>query len=381
MIYLDYAATTPMAPEAIRVYQEVASNYFGNANSLHTKGTDAANVAQAALSTLRNTIPDTSVHLTRSGSEANQHAIDQLLNVHNFKGHILTCRTEHPSIREHLQKLIEIYPGLIMEDVPVDEQGHIHPSAVEARIKPDTILVTFAHVQHEIGTIRDISAIGEVLTQAGISFHSDCVQSYGKIPIPMKQAGLAAISVAAHKIHGPKGLGAVFFSKTFQPNDELPTGTADGPAIAAFAEAAQIQVQKTDDSITHTRQLRAKMIERLPADVQILGAPADHRQSPYILGLCLPKMEGQEAMLACDRQGIAIATGSACRSGDHKPSETLLALGHTPDKARTFIRLSFSHETCLSEIEQAATRLTRIRARRLADAEKIEWQGTPTADR
>ncbi|QQK78762.1 IscS subfamily cysteine desulfurase [Salicibibacter cibi] len=368
MIYLDYAATTPMGPEALHVYHEVAGNYYGNANSLHTRGTDAANVLQAALATLGQTIDDASVTITRSGSEANQHVIHRFLSAKHFQGHILTCRTEHPSIRDYLRTLDEQYPKLHVENVPVDERGNIHPIDVETRIKPDTILATFAHVQHEIGTIRDIRAIGTVLARADVPFHSDCVQSYGKIHIPMQDARLSAISTAAHKIHGPKGLGAVFFSTTVEPTHGLPSGTADGPAIAAFAEAADVQMKRRREANTHLRALRAKMAEQLPVEYQVVGESAQEKQSPYILGLCLPEMEGQEAMLACDRQGIAIATGSACRSGDHGPPETLLALGHSFDTARTFVRLSFSHETSFAEIDEAAMQLTNIRSRRTKNA-------------
>ncbi|QDI92129.1 aminotransferase class V-fold PLP-dependent enzyme [Salicibibacter halophilus] len=368
MIYLDYAATTPMGPEALRTYQDVAGTFYGNANSLHTRGTDAANVLNVSLETLRQTIGDVSVAITRSGSEANQHVIHRLLSAKQFQGHILSCRTEHPSIRDYLRDLADRYPALQLEDVPVDEQGNIHPKDVEDRIKPDTILATFAHVQHEIGTIRDIRAIGTVLARAGVPFHSDCVQAYGKIPIPMQDAHLSAISTAAHKIHGPKGLGAVFFSKMMEPNDELPPGTADVAAIAAFAEAADMQMKKGREAWTHIGELRAKMAERLPVDFRVLGEIVPERQSPYILGVRLPEMEGQEAMLACDREGIAIATGSACRSGDHGPSETLLALGYSPDRARTFIRLSFAYETSFAEVEEAALKLMNIRSRRAKNA-------------
>ncbi|AXF56918.1 cysteine desulfurase family protein [Salicibibacter kimchii] len=368
MIYLDYAATTPMGPEALHVYRDVSGNYYGNANSLHTRGTDAADVLHAALSTLSKSMGDASVTITRSGSEANEHAIHRFLSANQFQGHILTCRTEHPSIRDYLRSLDEQYPTLHVENVPVDPYGNIHPRDVETRIKPDTILATFAHVQHEIGTIRDIRAIGTVLARADVPFHSDCVQSYGKIHIPMQEAGLSAISTAAHKIHGPKGLGAVFFSKMVEPNNGLPSGTADVAAIAAFAEAANVQMGQ--EARTHIDALRAKMAEQLPVDFQVLGEIAPEKQSPYILGLLLPEMEGQEAMLACDREGIAIATGSACRSGDDQPSETLLALGHSPDTARTFVRLSFGHETSFAEIEEAAMQLTNIRSRRAKDAQR-----------
>lgn len=370
MIYLDYAATTPMSSEALHVYREVSGNYYGNANSLHTRGTDAANLLQAALATLRQTVDDASVTITRSGSEANVQAIYRFLSEKQFHGHVLTCRTEHPSIRDYLRDLEEQYPMLHVENVPVDELGNIQPRDVETRLKPDTILATFAHVQHEIGTIRDIRAIGTVLARADVPFHSDCVQSYGKMHIPMQDARLSAISTAAHKIHGPKGLGAVFFSKTVEPNNGLPPGTADVAAIAALAEAADIQMRKGPEAWTHIRALRAKMEEQLPVDFQVLGERTPERQSPYILGLCLPEMEGQEAMLACDREGIAIATGSACRSGDDQPSETLLTLGHSPDTARTFVRLSFGYETSFSEIEEAAKTLMNIRSRRTKDAQR-----------
>lgn len=387
MVYLDYAATTPMAAEVIQVYEEIATTYYGNANSLHTKGTNASNVLTSAIHTLRHTIKEieTSVHLTRSGTEANQHALNELLKINHYQGHILTCRTEHPSLRQHLEHLVQIHPGLRIEDVPADGQGQVHPFEVEKRLRSDTILATFAHVQHEIGTIRDITAIGNVLAQAKVPFHSDCVQSYGKIPIPVKESGLKAISTAAHKIHGPKALGAVFFPTSVQATDEIPTGTIDVASIAAFAAAAEIQFKKSEEAITHIRELRAKMIERLPSHFRILG---EQQCSPYILGLLLPGIEGQEAMLACDRQGIAIATGSACRSGDHEPSETLLALGNTPDTARTFIRLSFGKDTSMTDIEQTAACLRNIRddiptvKRRTANAKskKIKRGGTSPTD-
>lgn len=364
MIYLDYAATTPMLDKALQIYNEVAKNYFGNSSSLH----DIGSTANAILEQSRKTIAQymngdpCGVYFTSGGSESNYLAIHSLLKGNLEKGrHILTTDLEHSSIRNTLLDLNA--EGYEVTSIPVDHFGRVDLDALEAAIRPDTVLATIHHGNSEIGTVQDLITIGEILNNHDILFHSDCVQTFGKIEIDVQQAKLDSISISSHKIYGPKGVGACYInpkrswksviSNTTHERGFRP-GTVNVPGIAAFVTAAEEIFPIMKDEQIRFSKLRKKLIAGIQGEEWTITEvePSNPIRLENIIGICVAGVEGQYMMLECNRHGIAISTGSACSVGLQKPAKTLLSIGKSKEEAKQYIRLSVGKFTTDDEIDE-----------------------------
>lgn len=211
MIYLDYAATTPMSAEALQTYTKAATQYFGNEQSLHDIGGTASSLLQICRKTFAEMIggKEQGVFFTSGGSESNYLAIQSLLNARSGK-HIITTPMEHASIRSYFQSLAS--QGYTITEIPVDKGGLIRLVDVEAAITEDTVLASIQHGNSEIGTVQNIAEIGLLLKKYNVLFHTDCVQTFGKLPIHVFEMGIDSLSVSAHKIYGPKGVGACYIN-------------------------------------------------------------------------------------------------------------------------------------------------------------------------
>lgn len=371
MVYLDYAATTPMSEEAIAVYGEVAGKYFGNASSIHDYGSSAQRIVDAArkkIGQYLNAEPR-GIFFTGSGSEANQLAIQSLVKANRHKGkHIVTTGAEHSSVRNTMKLLKG--EGFEVTYAALLPSGRVDLSQLEKTIWEDTILVSIHHGNSEIGTVQDLKAIGALLKQHDVLFHSDCVQTFGKIPVDVRETGLDSISVSAHKIYGPKGVGAAYITPSTNWKPVIPgttqekgfrAGTVDVPGIAAFMTAAKNAVEQMDAEHKRERKLRDYLINKLqelPFEISLEGDP-DYCL-PNIIGLRIQGMEGQYAMLECNRHGLAISTGSACSVGTEKASASMVALDRTEQEAREFIRLSLGKQTTRAEIDESLKILKKV---------------------
>jgi len=371
MIYLDYASTTPMSSTAVKVYTEVARRYFGNSSSLHDFGSEAGRVLQKARSQFGTYLggPSRGIYFTGSGSEANQLAIRSLVNGNRDKGnHLITTRAEHSCIRNVFKLFRE--KGYEVSFVPLNVHGRVKLDELEQLIREDTILASIHHANGETGTIQDIASIGRMLHQHDVLFHSDCVQSFGRIPIDVNKAHLDSISISAHKIYGPKGIGLAYLNpeKSWKPvipgtdhEKGFRPGTVDTPAVAAFLASAKKMMEQMENYSRREEQLRERFLGRLQAtdfDIVIEGDP-NHRL-PNILGFRIRGMEGQYAMIECNRHGLAISTGSACSVGSDKPPATMVALGRDEQEAREFVRVSFGRQTTGEEIDEATGILQKV---------------------
>ncbi|MBD8069337.1 IscS subfamily cysteine desulfurase [Bacillus sp. PS06] len=366
MIYLDYAATTPMSEQAIEVYSEVAKNVFGNTSSLHDIGTKANSLlehARAELASCINGMKD-GVYFTSGGTESNHLILETIIRSYQGKGnHIITTKIEHSSIINFFNKLEQV--GYEITYLPVDTNGKVNIADLEQAIKPTTILASIHHGNSEIGVIQDLEAIGKLLKEHSIIFHSDCVQTFGKHPIDVVQLNLDAISISSHKIYGPKGVGAAFLHpavhwKPIYPNttheNGFRPGTINLPGIAAFVTAAQQiceQMEFTQNNYKELREHLKQGLTSLEDNIDIIENST--HQLPHIVGLCIKGIEGQYMMLECNRYGLAISTGSACAVGQQSPSKTMLAMGKTREEAKQFIRLSFGKSTTFEIIDQVIT--------------------------
>ncbi|MBC6974630.1 IscS subfamily cysteine desulfurase [Bacillus sp. Xin] len=360
MIYLDYAATTPMSKEVIDTYTKAAQQYFGNEQSLHDIGGSASSLLQVCRASLAQMIrgKEQGVFFTSGGSESNYLAIQSLLNAKSGK-HILTTPMEHASIRSYFQSLTK--QGYTITEIPVDSDGLINLEALEAAITDDTVLASIQHGNSEIGTVQPISKIGALLKKHNILFHTDCVQTFGKLPIDVTAMHIDSLSVSAHKIYGPKGVGACYINPQVRWGQVFPgtshekgfrPGTVNVPGIASFLTAAEYILDDREEERTRFEQLRSYFTEQLqaiPLEIQVEG----HSTSclPHIIGVTIKGIEGQYTMLECNRHGIAISTGSACQVGKQEPSKTMLAIGKTYEEAKQYVRFSFGRHTTKEHID------------------------------
>ena len=373
MIYLDYAATTPMSNRAIDAYSQAASRFYGNSNSLHDEGSNASGALASSRNLLASIlgVQDSGLHFTGSGSEAVFLALYGLAMANKSAGkHIITSQAEHSCVRNACQWL-ERHHGFEITEIPALNNGSVNLDALRESLRSDTVLVSIQHVNSETGAINPLKEIGELLADHSALFHSDCVQSFCKLDILPSEWNLDSVSVSAHKIHGPKGLGASYIHPRVRWEPFIPetnqergfrAGTVDVPAVVAFATAARELSADRDLNFSKVQSIKENFIHELKElagdAIQVEGDP--DRDSPYICGMRVRGMEGQFAMLQCSQKGVAISTGSACQINEQKPSATMRAMGYDDEAAKQFIRLSFDPAISEDEVFKAADILSGI---------------------
>jgi cysteine desulfurase len=369
MIYLDHAATTPVSEKALEVYVNVAKHYFGNPSSLHDEGSAAKQILEASAKTIASTLHarPQDVYFTSGATEGNFLAIYSLLRAAEGN-HLITSQIEHSSVHNVFLKLED--EGYEVTRVSVDENGRIDVEELKRSIRKDTALVSIQHVNSEIGSIQDVQSIGAFLQEHEILFHSDCVQSYGRLNLDIRVLNADAITISSHKVYGPKGVGAVWINpdvnrKPVIPHPDKPEvlrqGTYDVPSIAAFATAAKLINSEKESEQERIESFRDELIlelQKMEFDVEFEGDK--NKGIPNILGLRFPGIEGQYLMLECNQAGLAVSTGSACQAGLDKPGRTVTALGKSEQEAREFIRLSFGKGNNVSQIPQIIEKMSVI---------------------
>lgn len=371
MIYLDYAATTPMSEEALETYVTASKNYYGNERSLHDIGSKASLLLEACRKQLANFInaSPASIYFTSGGTESNILAIQTLLKSTKKDGkHILTTSLEHSSIGNYLQVLEE--KGYEVTYLPVTNKGIISLETIENAIRKDTVLGIFQHVNSEIGAVQPINEIANLFKSHNILLHCDCVQSFGKIEIDVSKSELSSISISSHKLYGPKGVGALYLNPRLSCQPLYPgtshesgirPGTVNVPAIASFVTAAGHIISKRNEEQDRYHSLK-KILKTQLHDVQHLLSfeSSDEDCIPNIIGMRIIGLEGQFVMLECNRHQFAISTGSACAIGMQKPSETMLAIGRNEHEAKQFFRISIGKHTTENDLIQLSNVLKLI---------------------
>lgn len=372
MIYFDFAATTPLDADAAEAYVKIATEYFGNSQSLHDIGGQSQQLLETCREELANAlgINKKGLYFTSGGSEGNFLAIEALLSAPLKSGnHIIAGMAEHSSVHGVLTRLEK--NGYEVTFIPFTSEGLIDMDLVLSSIRQETVLMTVQHVNSEIGTIQPVEEIAKIAKENRIHFHSDFVQSFGKINVRTLAPLVSSFSFSGHKIYGPKGIGGVYINPTiawkpFFPGGShesgLRPGTVNVPTIAALTVAAEKIIGRLDEDYTNFQLLRDTFIETLEPIkewVEIYQAD-DHRQLANIIGMRISGIEGQWMMLECNRLGFAISTGSACQIGMQAPAKVTEALGLDKDEAQEFIRISFGQSSTKEQVIRLAEMVVRI---------------------
>jgi cysteine desulfurase len=373
MKYFDCAATVPMDEEALSAYVEISKMYFGNSESHHNIGISARDVLENGRSILAEQmgVEPKGLFFTSGGTESNLLAIISLARKAREIGrgnHIITAESEHASVLSAVHFLEK--EGFQITKLKMKKNGQISTEQVLENLRPDTILISIQHVNQEIGTLQPIQEISRLIDRKKVLFHTDCVQSFGKVDIREIIPYVDSISVASHKIGGPKGVGAVYIHPdcSYEPvfpllsqEDGFRGGTINVPGIAAFAVAAA----KTDPPSYWKECSRKRKLFRsaLPDFPYTIYEAKQSVQLPSIIGMTMDGIEGQLVMLECNRLGFAISTGSACSEGKGEGAKTITAMREPDASAKQFFRISFSDQTPDFDIIELAKTLYEISRR------------------
>ena len=370
-IYLDHAATTPVDPAVVETMLPFFTEYFGNPSSVYTEGRGVKKSIEAARLQIAKAInaDPREIYFTGSGSEADNWAIKGIAMKNQAKGkHIITSTIEHHAVLhtcEYLEK-----QEFEVTYLPVDEYGLISLDDLRNAIRTDTILVTIMFANNEIGTVEPIKEIGEIVKEKGIIFHTDAVQPLGNIPVDVKDLNVDLLSISAHKIYGPKGIGALFIRKGV-PIDNLihggaqerkkRAGTENTAEIVAFGKAAEMAPEHLEENAAHMKGLRDLLIkgvmDNIP-QVRLNGHP--EKRLPGNANFCFDYIEGESILLSLDIIGIAGSSGSACTSGSLDPSHVLLAIGLPAGVAHGSLRLTIGKHTTVEDINYVVENLIQI---------------------
>lgn len=360
-IYLDYAATTPVDPKAIKAMLPYFTEKFGNSASLHSFGQEA----KLALENSRKIIAETlgakaeEIIFTGSATESNNLAIKGLAFANKAKGkHIIISAIEHDCVLNSANWLEK--QGFRITKLPVDKYGLVNPSEVEKVIKDDTILVSVMHANNEIGAIEPIEEIGKICRERGVYFHTDAAQSFGKIIIDVGKMKIDLLTGSSHKMYGPKGAAFLYIREGIKIAPILHGGghefglrpsTVNIPAIVGFAKAVEIcqnEMKKESARLTKLRDKLIKNILKKIPDARLNGHPK--KRLPNNINFSFSFIEGESIVIELDFYGIAASTGSACSSPKLEPSHVLLACGLKHQEAHGSLRLSLGRWTTEKEI-------------------------------
>lgn len=354
LIYLDNAATTPVAEEVIKVVTEVSKNNFGNASSPHQLGRrikDQIEQARAIIAKTISAYPE-EIIFTSGGTESNNLAINGLVEANPNKKHIISSAIEHPAILEPLKKLEK--KGYKIDLAPVNKEGIVDLEFIKSRLTKETLLVSIMHVNNEIGTIQPIEKIAKLCKEKQVLFHTDAVQSLGKIKINVG-AGIDLLSASAHKINGPKGIGFLYVRKGIAiksqilgggQENNLRSGTENTAGILAFAKA--LQLKRNPKSVKSARDKLLKEILKIPYS-SLNGSLKERIYNN--LNISFYGIEGEGLLMLMDKAGICLSTGSACSSHKLEESHVLKAIATDPLCIHGSIRLSLDTLKPLSNKE------------------------------
>ncbi len=363
-IYLDHAATTPVERDVVEAMSPYYSDNYGNPSSTHSFGQEAKGAVEKARSVIAAYLgaDSSEIFFTGSGTESNNLAIKGAsLYFGKEKDHIITSSIEHPSVLETVYFLEK--QNYRISVLPVDKYGLVDPLDVKKVITERTLLISVMHGNNEIGTIQPVSEIGIIAREKGVLFHVDAVQTFGHIPLKAEDVPADLITVSAHKIYGPKGVGALYCRKEASgkllpllhgggQESGLRSSTHNVPGIAGFGKAAEIAGGKVKTDSKHITQLRDNFIKAILEKIenaQLNGHPS--RRLPGNVNISFSGIKSDVMLLNLDMKGIACSSGSACKSSTVEPSHVLKALGFNEDIESSSIRFSIGRDNSQEELD------------------------------
>ncbi len=375
LVYADNAATTPVSPRVLEAMLPYLTEYYGNPSSIYSVGREA----KKALETARETIAlalgaqPAEIFFTSGGSEADNWAIKGVARDQGKKGkkHLITTAFEHHAVLHTCQALAR--EGFEITYLPVHADGLVRPEELEQAIRPDTALVTIMYANNEIGTIQPIPALAEICQRKGVLFHTDAVQAVGHVEIDVKNQKIDLLSLSGHKIHAPKGIGALYVRKGVALQNLIDggaqergrrAGTENLAGIVGLAAAMQDACRDIPQRAEAVRALRDRLIDGVLDAIprSRLNGSREHRL-PGNCNFCFEGIEGESLLLMLDMKGICASSGSACTSGSLDPSHVLLAIGLPHEIAHGSLRLSISEENTSADVDTILALLPPIVAR------------------
>jgi cysteine desulfurase len=362
-IYMDYAATTPTHPEVLEAMKPYFTDHFGNPSSIHSYGREAKKAVDAARDNIAGFIGSRSdeIIFTSGGTESDNFALEGVAYANENKGnHIISIPIEHHAVTNCLGFLKK--RGFDITYIPVDSAGLVDPEDIRKAITNKTILVSVMHANNEIGTIEPIAEIGKICREKGVYFHTDAVQTFGHMPINVKEMNVDLLSASAHKLYGPKGVGLLYVKKGTKIAPFLYGGEQEGgrrastenvPGIVGFSKAVDIAKLEMRELEIKLLRFRDKLINGILskiADSRLNGHPTKRLSNN--INVSISYIEGESMLLRLDMEGIAGSTGSACSSGSLEPSHVLLSIGLPHEVAHSSLRLTLGRWTTEEEIDR-----------------------------
>lgn len=361
-IYADNAATTPLAPEVLEDMMPYLTKIYGNPSSLYQIGAEAKKAVETAREDIAKIInaKPAEIFFTSGGSESDNWAIKGVAKTLERKGkkHIITSVFEHHAVLHTVHALKK--DGFDVTLLPVHSDGLVRPEELEAAIRDDTAIVSIMYANNEIGTIQPIEKLGEICRKHGVIFHTDAVQAMGNVHIDVDAQNIDMLSMTAHKIHGPKGCGALYIRRGVRPSILVDggaqergqrAGTENVAGIVGLASALKRATATMDEQNERITKMRNRLIDGLlKIERSRLNGDRDKRL-PGNLNMCFEGIEGESLLLRLDLNGISASSGSACTSGSLDPSHVLLAIGLPHEIAHGSLRLSFSDQNTEEEID------------------------------
>jgi cysteine desulfurase len=371
IIYLDHAATTPLDPEVLNAMMPYLTDKFGSASTLYSLGLearDAVETARAQVAQLINAHIE-EIYFTSGGSECDNWAIFGVAAAKAGKGkHIITSKIEHHAILEPIHWLEK--QGYESTILGVDANGFVSMDELASAVKEGTILITVMHANNEIGTIEPVEEIGKLAKAKGIHFHTDTVQTIGHIPVDVQAMGCDSLAISAHKLYGPKGVGAMYIQKGARVEKMMRggghensrrAGTHNVAGIVGLGTAAALAQARMADEAKKTTALRDALIAGVESRIPEVKLNGDRvKRLPNNVNFSFDYVEGESMILMMDMNGICVSSGSACTSGSLDPSHVLLALGLKHEQAHGSLRMTLGKDNTMTQIEKVLDTLPGI---------------------
>lgn len=362
IIYLDNAATTKTAPEAVEAMLPYFTENYGNASSIYGLGAESKKAITNAREAIAKSLnaDSSEIYFTAGGSESDNWALVATAEAYAIKGkHIITSKIEHHAVLHTCQYLEK--RGYEVTYIDVDENGILKLDELKKAIRPDTILISIMFANNEIGSIQPIKEIGEIAKENGILFHTDAVQAYAHVPIDVNELHIDMLSASGHKLNGPKGIGFLYIRKGVKIRSFIHggaqersrrAGTENVPGIVGLGAAVERAFAGLDERMKKEIELRDHLISRFEKEVPYCRLNGDRaRRLPNNVNFSFQYIEGESMLIMLDMKGICASSGSACTSGSLDPSHVLLAIGLPHEIAHGSLRLTLSEENTIEEMD------------------------------